>query len=170
MRLKDKVAIVTGAASGIGREIAVIFAREGAKVAFLYKGSQKAAEELEKEITAAGGVAKAIQGDVSDPETAKRVVAGVLADWGRVDILVNNAGVIRDGLFLRMEPDAWKTVLSTNLDPPKLVPAIRGPEPPDIFLFNRENDSFGDLVSSFLERQEKLENEKLFENKPPLGP
>src|SRR4029079_8531853 len=53
---------------------------------------------------------------VSDPEAAKRVVAGVLADWGRVDILVNNAGVIRDGLFVRMDAPNWKAVLDTNLD------------------------------------------------------
>src|SRR5262249_31681128 len=72
--------------------------------------------DLEKEVTAAGGVAKAVQGDVADPEAAKRIVAAVLADWGRVDILVNNAGVIRDGLFVRMDPENWKAVLNTNLD------------------------------------------------------
>jgi 3-oxoacyl-[acyl-carrier protein] reductase len=116
MLLKDQVAIVTGGSRGIGRAIVEALAREGARVAFVYKGSQQAAGELEARITAAGGVAKAHQGDVADPEAARRIVAGVLADWGRVDILVNNAGVIRDGLFVRMEPDAWRQVLSTNLD------------------------------------------------------
>jgi 3-oxoacyl-[acyl-carrier protein] reductase len=116
MLLKDQVALVTGGSRGIGKAVVQALATEGAKVAFVYKGSQAAAEQLQQEVTAAGGVAKAVQADVADPAAAKRVVDGVLADWGRVDILVNNAGVIRDGLFVRMEPDAWKAVLSTNLD------------------------------------------------------
>jgi len=116
MQLKDQIAIVTGGSRGIGKGIVLALAREGAKVAFVYKGSKDAAEKLEAEVTAAGGTAKAIQGDVADPETGKRIVAAVLADWGRVDILVNNAGVIRDGLFLRMDAENWKTVLDTNLN------------------------------------------------------
>jgi len=116
MTLKDQVALVTGGSRGIGKAIVTALAREGAKVAFVYKGSQQAAESLEKEITEAGGTAKAVQGDVADPDAAKRIVGEVLADWGRVDILVNNAGVIRDGLFVRMDPESWKTVLATNLD------------------------------------------------------
>jgi 3-oxoacyl-[acyl-carrier protein] reductase len=116
MTLKDQVALVTGGSRGIGRAVVQKLAAEGAKVAFVYRGSQQAAEELEKEVVAAGGVAKAYQADVADPTAARRVVDGVLADWGRVDILVNNAGVIRDGLFIRMEPEAWKTVLDTNLN------------------------------------------------------
>jgi 3-oxoacyl-[acyl-carrier protein] reductase len=113
MRLKDQVAIVTGGSRGIGRAVVQALCKEGAKVAFVYKGSEQAAKELE---ATTDGMAKAWQGDVADPETATRIVAGVLADWGRVDILVNNAGVIRDGLFLRMEPAAWREVLATNLD------------------------------------------------------
>jgi 3-oxoacyl-[acyl-carrier protein] reductase len=116
MLLKDQVALVTGGSRGIGRAVVQALAREGAKVAFVYRGSQAAAEELEKEIAAGGGTAKAWQADVADPESGKRVVAGVLADWGRVDILVNNAGVIRDGLFVRMDAENWKAVLDTNLD------------------------------------------------------
>ena len=116
MQLTDQVAIVTGGSRGIGKAVVRALAREGAKVAFVYKGSADAAKALEADVGAAGGVAKAWQGDVADPTAADRIVGGVLADWGRVDILVNNAGVIRDGLFLRMEPDAWKAVLSTNLD------------------------------------------------------
>ncbi|MBN9523497.1 3-oxoacyl-ACP reductase FabG [bacterium] len=116
MTLKDQVALVTGGSRGIGRAVVQKLAAEGAKVAFVYRGSQQAAEELEKTVAAAGGVAKAIQADVADPAAARRVVDGVLADWGRVDILVNNAGVIRDGLFVRMEPENWKTVLDTNLN------------------------------------------------------
>lgn len=116
MTLKDQVALVTGGSRGIGRAVVLALVKEGAKVAFVYKGSQDAAEKLQQEVTAAGGTAKAYQADVADPEAAKSVVAGVLADWGRLDILVNNAGVIRDGLFLTQKPEDWRTVLSTNLD------------------------------------------------------
>lgn len=116
MTLKDQVALVTGGSRGIGKAIVQALAREGAKVAFVYKGSKDAAESLQAEIAQAGGAAKAVQGDVADPEAAKRIVADVLTEWGRVDILVNNAGVIRDGLFVRMDADAWKSVLTTNLD------------------------------------------------------
>jgi 3-oxoacyl-[acyl-carrier protein] reductase len=113
MQLKDQVALVTGGSRGIGKAIVQKLAGDGAKVAFVYRGAKDAAEALEKELGANG---KAIQADVSDPAAAEKVVAAVLADWGRVDILVNNAGVIRDGLFIRMEADAWNTVLNTNLN------------------------------------------------------
>jgi 3-oxoacyl-[acyl-carrier protein] reductase len=116
MQLKDQVALVTGGSRGIGRAIVQVLAREGAKVAFVYKGSKDAAEALEKEVVATGGIAKALQGDVADPQTAQSLVSRVVADWGRVDILVNNAGVIRDGLFVRMDAANWKAVLDTNLD------------------------------------------------------
>jgi 3-oxoacyl-[acyl-carrier protein] reductase len=116
MLLKDQTALVTGGSRGIGKGIVQALAREGAKVAFVYRGNQAAADALAGEIAAAGGTAKAYQGDVADPATAPRVVADVLAGWGRLDILVNNAGVIRDTLFLRMDADAWKTVLDTNLN------------------------------------------------------
>ncbi len=116
MLLKDQVAIVTGGSRGIGKAIVLALAQEGAKVAFVYKGNQAAAAALEAEVAAAGGVAKAYQGDVADPESAKRIVAEALSEWARIDILVNNAGVIRDGLFVRMDADAWKQVLATNLD------------------------------------------------------
>ncbi|MBL8867278.1 MAG: 3-oxoacyl-ACP reductase FabG [Planctomycetia bacterium] len=116
MQLKDQVALVTGGSRGIGKAIVQKLAAQGAKVAFVYRGAKDAALALQAEITAAGGVAKAIQADVADPTAAEAVVGGVLADWGRVDILVNNAGVIRDGLFIRMDADAWNTVIQTNLN------------------------------------------------------
>src|SRR5262245_57757007 len=115
MTLKDQVAVVTGGSRGIGKAIVQALAKEGAKVAFVYKGSAEAAKNLEAEITAGGGVAKAHQGDVADPAAAERIVDAVLAEWGRVDILVNNAGVIRDKLFLQMEADDWDAVIDTNL-------------------------------------------------------
>ncbi|QEL14393.1 3-oxoacyl-ACP reductase family protein [Limnoglobus roseus] len=116
MQLKDQVALVTGGSRGIGKAIVQKLAREGAKVAFVYRGAKDAADALAKEITDAGGAATAIQADVADATAADKVVADVLAQWGRIDILVNNAGVIRDGLFIRMEADAWNTVLNTNLN------------------------------------------------------
>src|SRR6266481_2439838 len=115
MRLKDQVAIVTGGSRGIGRGIVKAFAAEGAKVAFIYKGSQQAAESLVAEVTQAGGIAKAHQCDVSSHEDAVKVVEAVEADWGPVNIMVNNAGVIRDGLLVGMKLEEWNVVIQTNL-------------------------------------------------------
>lgn len=115
MLLKDQIALVTGGSRGIGRGIVLALAKEGAKVAFVYKGNQEAADRLVSEVTQGGGVAQALQGDVAQPDAATRIVEKVLSDWGRIDILVNNAGIIRDGLFVRMEPADWDAVLSTNL-------------------------------------------------------
>lgn len=115
MLLKDQVAIVTGGSRGIGRAVVLALVKEGAKVAFVYKGSQEAAEKLVEEIAQSGGTAQAIQGDVAQADTATRIVEKVLSDWNRVDILVNNAGIIRDGLFVRMDPADWDAVLATNL-------------------------------------------------------
>ena len=115
MQLKDRVALVTGGSRGIGKAVVTALANDGAKVAFVYRGSQAAAEALVAEVTQSGGTCRAIQADVSQPGAAQPVVDQVLADWGRVDILVNNAGVIKDGLFLRMDQADWNTVLDTNL-------------------------------------------------------
>lgn len=115
MRLKDQIALVTGGSRGIGRGIVKAFAAEGAKVAFVYRGSKEAAEKLAAEITAAGGAVRAIQVDVTNAEEAQKCVDRVVEEWGRIDILVNNAGIIRDDLFVRMDPEAWQSVLQTNL-------------------------------------------------------
>jgi 3-oxoacyl-[acyl-carrier protein] reductase len=115
MKLKDQVALVTGGSRGIGRAIAKAFAAEGAKVALVYKGSQTAAEELVQEIVESGGLALALQSDVTDLEASGRCADQVTQQWGRIDILVNNAGVIHDDLFVRLEPADWEKVLATNL-------------------------------------------------------
>jgi len=115
MRLKDQVALVTGGSRGIGRGIVKAFAAEGAKVAFVFKGNQAAADSLAGEIGQAGGMAIALQADVTDPEAAQRCVERIIKEWDRLDVLVNNAGIIRDDLFIRMEPEAWHSVLQTNL-------------------------------------------------------
>jgi 3-oxoacyl-[acyl-carrier protein] reductase len=115
MRLKDQVAIVTGGNRGIGRGIVKAFAAEGAKVALVYRGNKEAADAVVREVTAAGGTVEAIQADVADADAATKVARDVQAKWGRIDILVNNAGIIRDGLFIRLEPKDWSDVLATNL-------------------------------------------------------
>ncbi len=114
--LSDRTALVTGGSRGIGRAVVRALAGAGAKVAFVYRGNREAADSLVADVTAAGGTALAMQGDVADPATASRCVGEVLEKWGRVDILVNNAGVIRDGLFVRMDADAWNQVIQTNLN------------------------------------------------------
>jgi 3-oxoacyl-[acyl-carrier protein] reductase len=115
MRVSGKIALVTGGSRGIGRSIVETLAREGAKVAFVYKGSQDAANALAADLTAKGSEVVAIQGDVASTEDADRIVAEVVAKWGRLDILVNNAGIIKDGLLAMMERDAWQAVIDTNL-------------------------------------------------------
>jgi 3-oxoacyl-[acyl-carrier protein] reductase len=114
-KLQDQVALVTGGSRGIGRAIVKAFAAEGARVGFVYRGNQAAAEALVQEVAQAGGIALALQADVADPAAAATCVERLEKEWGRFDILVNNAGIIRDDLFVRMEPDAWQSVLQTNL-------------------------------------------------------
>ena len=115
MRLKDQVALITGGSRGIGRSIVKAFVAEGARVAFVYRGNQKAADDLVQEMTEAGGTVFAVQADVSSPAAAESCVQQVESKWGRFDILVNNAGIVKDDLFVRMEPEAWQSVLQTNL-------------------------------------------------------
>src|SRR5947209_3647819 len=115
MKLKDQVALVTGGSRGIGRGIVKAFVAEGAKVGFVYRGNQAAADLLVREITQAGGTVLALQADVTDPAAAPACVQRLEQEWDRFDILVNNAGIIRDDLFVRLEPEAWRSVLETNL-------------------------------------------------------
>ena len=115
MRLQEQVALVTGGSRGIGRAIVKAFAAEGAKVAFVYRGSQAAADTLAQELAQSRGSALALQADVTDPAAVQACVDRVQQEWGRLDILVNNAGIIRDDLFVRLEPEAWDSVLRTNL-------------------------------------------------------
>jgi len=112
--LKDKVALLTGASQGIGRETALALAEAGAKVAAAARNEEKLAT-LVNEIVNAGGDAIAIKMDVAEPEQIKSGFKQVLEKYGRLDILVNNAAITRDGLALRMKQDDWDAVIRTNL-------------------------------------------------------
>ncbi|MGH2607618.1 MAG: 3-oxoacyl-[acyl-carrier-protein] reductase [Tepidiformaceae bacterium] len=113
--LDGKAALVTGGSRGIGRAICIELARRGARVAVNYNASAALAEAVVAEITAAGGEAFAIAGDVSDPAAAEALVKETVAAFGSLDILVNNAGITRDGLLMRMSEDDWDAVHNTNL-------------------------------------------------------
>ena len=113
--LSGKSAVVTGGSRGIGRAIVLRLARQGADVAFTYRGNEQAARDTASEVEAIGRRALPIQGDATDPATAEAVVKAALEAFGKVDILVNNAGIARDDLIMRMSPEAWRDVLETNL-------------------------------------------------------
>ena len=112
--LKDKVALVTGASQGIGRDTAMALAEAGAKVAVAARNEEKLAA-LVGEIVAAAGIALAVKMDVADAEQIKAGFKQVIEKFGRLDILVNNAAITRDGLSMRMKADDWDAVIRTNL-------------------------------------------------------
>ena len=112
--LKDKVAMVTGASQGIGRETALFLAEAGARVSAAARNEEKLAS-LVSEIAGKGGEAFAVKMDVADAEQVKAGFKQVLEKFGRLDILVNNAAVTRDGLAMRMKLDDWDAVMRTNL-------------------------------------------------------
>jgi len=114
-RLRDRVAIVTGASRGIGRAVALALASEGANVVVNYASSSNAAEEVVAAITEAGGNAITTQADVSKVEQVDALLNTTLEKFGRVDVLVNNAGITRDTLLLRMKPEDWQAVIDLNL-------------------------------------------------------
>jgi 3-oxoacyl-[acyl-carrier protein] reductase len=115
-RLDGKVALVTGAARGLGRATAARLASEGARVVINYKTNKDAADEALRLIKERGSDGALVQADVAEPADAERLVKEAL-DYGggRVDILVNNAGITRDNLLLRMSLDEWDAVLDLNL-------------------------------------------------------
>ena len=115
-RFEGKIALVTGAARGIGRATAVRLARDGAAVVVNYKANADAAKEAAGLVTEAGGRATTVQADVSVPEQADRLVKQTLEfGGGRLDVLVNNAGTTRDNLLIRMSLEEWDAVLDLNL-------------------------------------------------------
>jgi 3-oxoacyl-[acyl-carrier protein] reductase len=114
MRLKDKVALVTGGSRGIGRAVCLRLAREGAAVAVNYRTREAEAEAVVDEVRRDGGTAHAIGGDVSRYDQAAAMVERVCAELGGLDVLVNNAGIARDGLVFNLEPEDWLEVMRVN--------------------------------------------------------
>ncbi|MCP3101449.1 3-oxoacyl-[acyl-carrier-protein] reductase [Myxococcus sp. K15C18031901] len=116
MSFKDKVVLVTGGSRGIGRSIAVGFAKAGAStVVISYAGNEAAAQETVGLLQAAGAKAEALKFDVSDAIACANAIEGVVKTHGRLDVLVNNAGMAVDGLVMRVKDDDWDKQLDTNL-------------------------------------------------------
>jgi 3-oxoacyl-[acyl-carrier protein] reductase len=117
--LTGKVALVTGGSRGLGRAIALAFAKQGADLAVNYRGNADAAAEVVGEIRSMGRAAIPVQGDTSaGREACEAIVKAALDEFGKVDILVNNAGITRDNLIMRMDAEEWDSVIGTNLSGP----------------------------------------------------
>jgi len=115
MKLKGRIAVVTGASRGIGKEIALELARCGATVVVNYAGSKEKAQTVVAEIKELGQEAIAVQCDVSNSDRVIEMFKNVIEQFGKIDILVNNAGVTSDNLLMRMKEDEWDRVIDTNL-------------------------------------------------------
>lgn len=115
MKLKNKIALITGSSGGIGKATALLFAKEGAKVAVNYFSSENEAKSVVEEIQKIGSEAIAIKCDVSNEEQVISMVDQVLSKFGSIDILVNNAGIVFDVPFLERTVEQWKKTLDVNL-------------------------------------------------------
>jgi 3-oxoacyl-[acyl-carrier protein] reductase len=113
--LTGRTALVTGGSRGIGKAIVLRLARQGADVAFSYKGNTDAANATAAEVESMGRRSLAVQADAREQEGAEALVKAVLEAFGKIDILVNNAGITRDDLIMRMKAEDWTDVLETNL-------------------------------------------------------
>lgn len=113
--LKNKVALITGASRGIGRGIALAFAKNGANIAFTYLSSEEKAKDLEMELAQFGVKAKGYKSDAGDFKASDELVTSVVNEFGTIDILVNNAGITRDTLLMRMSEQQWDEVMNANL-------------------------------------------------------
>ena len=113
--MDKKVALVTGASRGIGRQIALTLAREGAFVIINYNGSEDRAREVEETIRREGGEAVIRRCNVSSFSETEQMAKEIVKEYGHVDILVNNAGITRDGLIMKMSEEDFDQVLETNL-------------------------------------------------------
>ncbi len=113
--LQNKVALITGATRGIGKGIAINFAKNGANIAFTYVSSEEKAIALEKELEGYGIKAKAYKSDAGNFKAAEELVNAVVTEFGTVDVLVNNAGITKDTLLMRMSEQQWDDVINANL-------------------------------------------------------
>ena len=118
--LDGKVAIITGASRGIGKEIAKEFIAQGATVAFTYLSSDEKAKALENELSADGGTIKGFKSNAADHKSAQELADSVMAEFGQIDVLVNNAGITRDNLLMRMTEEQWDEVINVDLKGPFL--------------------------------------------------
>src|ERR1051326_815367 len=118
--LKDKVILITGAATGIGRAIAIETARQGANVVVNYIGEPEAAQEVVREIENDHGEALAIRADVSKSDQVQRMISQIVSQFGRVDVLVNNAGIEKESPFLEKPESEFDAVIGVNLKGPFL--------------------------------------------------
>jgi len=115
MRLKDKIAVITGASRGVGKAIALAYAREGANVVVNYASNEAAADQVVRDIEALGRKAVKIQGDVAKKEEARAVIQVAKDHFGRLDILVNNAGFSKPAMLLKMTEEQWDQVVDLHL-------------------------------------------------------
>ncbi|MEJ2589154.1 MAG: 3-oxoacyl-ACP reductase FabG [Deltaproteobacteria bacterium] len=115
MRLRDKVALVTGSSRGVGKAVALAYAKEGAKVVVNYTSNEKAADEVVKTIQSMGSEAIAVKADGAQKADAAALVKAGIDAFGRLDILVNNAGFGRPAMMLKMEEDQWDQVVDIHL-------------------------------------------------------
>jgi len=113
--LEGKTVVITGAARGIGRGIAKVFANQGANIAFTFINHEDQAKALEDELSANGCKVKRYMSDASDFDAAQELVANVLEDFGSIDVLVNNAGITKDGLLMRMTENDFDKVMDVNM-------------------------------------------------------
>lgn len=111
----SKVALITGATRGIGKQIAITLAEEGLDIAINYRKENEELQNAKKEIEAKGRKCLTVQGDVSSFEDSERFVKEVIEEYGQIDVLVNNAGITRDGLLMRMKKEDFDSVIDTNL-------------------------------------------------------
>jgi glucose 1-dehydrogenase len=121
MRLKDKVAIITGAATGIGQGIALRFAQEGASVVIDYVGKPDAPNQTLEKVKGVGGKATAVEADVSNPEQVQHLIASAVQAYGKLDIIVNNAGIESKYHFVDYPIEKVRQILDVNLIGPFLV-------------------------------------------------
>lgn len=115
MRLKDKVAIVTGSSRGVGKAIATAFGQEGANVVVNYSSSRKAADDVVEKINSFGSRALAVKADIADKAEVEILIKTAMDEFGRIDILVNNAGFTRPAMMLKMTEDEWDQVVDIHL-------------------------------------------------------
>ena len=115
MRLKDKVAIVTGSSRGVGKAIAIAYGEAGADVVVNYSSSQKSADEVVQKIKSFGSRAIAVKADIAKKAEVEMLTQAAIAEFGKIDILVNNAGFTRPAMMLKMTEDEWDQVLDIHL-------------------------------------------------------